>query len=48
MALIEIDFDRLTEWVKGIVVQYGDNILAVVFVLAFVFAGINRLGRGGV
>ena len=47
MPLIELDFDSLTDWVKEMVVRYGDNLLAVVFVLIFIFAGIQRLGRGG-
>lgn len=51
MALIEIEWDglfnKLLDWIKSTVREYGDEIIALIFVLVFLIAGVYRLGFGG-
>ena len=39
------DWDGFVEFIKKSVREYADNLLAVIFVLVFIFAGIQRMGR---
>ena len=39
------DWDGFVEFIKKSVRDYADNLLAVIFVLVFIFAGIQRMGR---
>ena len=39
------DWDGFVEFIKKLTRDYADNLLAVIFVLVFIFAGVQRMGR---
>jgi len=42
---ISFDWPDIVEWIKDTAREYGEYLIAILFVVVFVFAGIQKLGR---